>query len=110
MPRSSRRWRGRSRCRSPIRLRLEDLLIDVQQRTATATYPGIPIFADPVGFFEAGVTLWWAVEIDLEGVPLRESLRLCLAQLHLGYEVRDGRLRITSARGKCRNLASRILS
>jgi hypothetical protein len=74
---------------------LEDVLIDIQQRTATATYPGIPIHTDPVGFYQAERSLWSTVTIDLEGVPLRETLRLCLKQLGLCYEVRDGRLRIT---------------
>ena len=34
--------------------------------------------------------------IDLEGVPLKTSLRLCLDQLDLTYRIRDGMLFITS--------------
>ena len=34
--------------------------------------------------------------IDLEGVALKTSLRLCLAQLDLTYSIRDGLLLITS--------------
>ena len=36
------------------------------------------------------------VVIDLEGVALKTSLRLCLKQLGLAYNIRDGVLLITS--------------
>ncbi len=35
-------------------------------------------------------------QIDLDGVPLKTSLRLCLAQLDLAYSIRDGVLLVTS--------------
>ena len=35
--------------------------------------------------------------IDLEGIELRTSLRLCLKQIDLAYVVKDGLLFITSA-------------
>ena len=38
------------------------------------------------------------VAIELEGVALKTSLRLCLKQLCLSYSVRDGMLLITSVR------------
>jgi hypothetical protein len=82
--------------RFPNETQLEDVLKDIQQATSTPTYPGIPIYVDPVGLMEVERTLWWTVQIDLEGVPLKETLRLCLKQLRLGYEVKDGRLRVTS--------------
>jgi hypothetical protein len=34
--------------------------------------------------------------LELEGVPLKTSLRLCLDQLDLTYRIRDGYLLITS--------------
>ena len=37
------------------------------------------------------------VTIDLEGVAIKTSLRLCLDQLGLSYSIRDGILLITSA-------------
>src|SRR5262249_22576042 len=40
-------------------------------------------------------TLTSVVQIDLEGVPLRTTLALCLKQLGLAYEVKDGLVRIT---------------
>jgi hypothetical protein len=36
------------------------------------------------------------VKIDLEGVPFKSSLRLCLNQLGLGHYVRDGCLEVIS--------------
>ncbi len=37
------------------------------------------------------------MQIELEGVPLRTTLDLCLKQLGLTYAVRDGYLRMTYA-------------
>jgi hypothetical protein len=36
------------------------------------------------------------LKIDVEGIPLQASLRLCLEQLDLTYEVHDGMLFIAS--------------
>jgi hypothetical protein len=88
--------------RRPIKMRfanetpLDDVLKYVRQATSTPDYPGIPIYVDPIGLQEAERSLNSTVQIDLEGVPLKETLRLCLKQLGLVYEVKDGRLRITS--------------
>ncbi|MGZ3334079.1 MAG: hypothetical protein ACXWOV_02015, partial [Isosphaeraceae bacterium] len=45
---------------------------------------------------EADKTLTSPVSIDLEGVPLKRTLRLLLKQLGLTYTVKDGYLMITS--------------
>ena len=56
----------------------------------------IPIYLDPIGLSEADKTMDSTVSFDLEGVPLKTSLRLTLAQLDLTYNIRDGVLMITS--------------
>jgi hypothetical protein len=94
--------RIRDRLERPIPMRfadetpLDDVLKYIKQATTTPDYPGIPIYVDPIGLQEAERSMNSTVQIDLEGVPLRESLGLCLKQLGLTYEVKDGRLRITS--------------
>jgi hypothetical protein len=86
--------------RRPIPMRfatetpLDDVLKYIKQATTTPDYPGIPIYVDPIGLQEAERSLNSTVQIDLEGVPLKETLRLCLKQLGLAYEVKYGRLRI----------------
>ncbi|MBV8234029.1 MAG: hypothetical protein JO329_28960, partial [Planctomycetaceae bacterium] len=57
---------------------------------------GIPIYVDPVGLQEAEKTMTSPVTLDLEGVPLKTTLRLLLKQLGLTYTVKDGLLTITS--------------
>ncbi len=57
---------------------------------------GIPIYVDPIGLQEAERSLNSTVQIDLEGVPLKTTLRLMLKQLGLAYTVKDGFLMITS--------------
>src|SRR5690349_1404927 len=73
---------------------LADVLDHIKQATSSPSYCGIPIYADPIGLREAERSLNSTVQIDLEGVPLRVTLRLCLKQLGLAYEVADGYLRI----------------
>jgi hypothetical protein len=75
---------------------LEDVLKYIKSATSTATDNGIPIYVDPVGLQEADRTMTSPVRLDLEGVPLKMSLRLLLKQLGLTYTVKDGLLMITS--------------
>ncbi len=75
---------------------LDDVLKYIKQATTSPDYPGIPIYVDPIGLQEAERSLNSTVQVDLDGVPLRETLGLCLKQLGLAYEVKDGRIRITS--------------
>ncbi len=59
----------------------------------------IPIYVDPIGLEQAEVKLDSKVIIDLDGAPLKTSLRLMLKQLGLAYCVRDGVLIISSVEG-----------
>jgi hypothetical protein len=75
---------------------LEDVLKYIKQATTTPTISGISIYVDPIGLQEAERSLKSTIQIDLEGVPLRRTLQLMLAQLGLVYFVEDGLLVITS--------------
>ena len=76
---------------------LEDVLKSIGKATAGTDGKGIPIYVDPIGLIEAERTMTSTVrEMDLDGVPLATSLRLCLAQLDLAYSVKDGLVFITS--------------
>ena len=75
---------------------LEDVLKYVKQATQGANDSGIPIYVDPLGLQEADKTMTSPVSLDLEGVPLKTTLRLMLKQLGLTYTVKDGFLMITS--------------
>ena len=77
---------------------LEDVLKYVKQVTKAPPFPdGIPIYVDPIGLQEAEKSMNSTVRnIDLQGVPLRVTLKLVLNQLDLTYNVKDGFLKITS--------------
>ncbi len=75
---------------------LDDVLKYIKQATTTPTFSGIPIYVDPIGLQEAERSLNSTVQIDLEGVPLKTTLRLILKQLGLAYTVKDGFMIITS--------------
>jgi hypothetical protein len=77
---------------------LEDVLKYVKQATSSSTYAGIPIYVDPVGLQEAEKSMTSTVRnMDVDGVPLKTTLKLLLSQLELTYHVRNGLLTITSA-------------
>ena len=71
---------------------------------------GIPIYVDPVGLNEAEKTMTSPVTLDLEGVPLKTTLRLLLKQLGLIYSVKDGLLMITAESSEDSPTASPILT
>jgi hypothetical protein len=75
---------------------LEDVLKHIRAATRGADGKSIPIYVDPIGLQEAEKSMTSVVVIDLDGVPLKTNLRLCLAQLDLAYSIRDGVLLITS--------------
>jgi len=87
---------------------LEDLLKYIKQATTTPTYPGVPIYVDPKGLDETNCTITSPVAIDLEGIPLRTTMRLALKQLGLAYCVRDGVLIISSVQGINEELAEEL--
>jgi hypothetical protein len=74
---------------------LEDVLKYIKSATQGPKDNGIPIYVDPVGLDEAETTMNSPVTLDLEGVPLKTTLRLLLKQLGLTYTVKDGLLTIT---------------
>jgi RNA polymerase sigma factor (sigma-70 family) len=78
---------------------LDEVLKHIREATKSAEFPkGIPIYVDPFGLDKADKTLQSTVrDIDLDGVPLRRTLQLALAQLEMVYLVDDGMLYITSA-------------
>jgi uncharacterized protein YbaR (Trm112 family) len=81
----------------PNETSLEDILRYIRAATSTTNSAGIPLYFDPVGLETADKTMTSPVVlIDLEGVPLRTTLRLLLEQLGLAYQIRDGVLIITS--------------
>jgi hypothetical protein len=75
---------------------LEDILKYIQQATQGPDGKQIAIYVDPVGLQEAEKSMTSTVTIDMEGVPLRSTLRECLTQLGLEYYVGDGFLKISS--------------
>jgi hypothetical protein len=74
---------------------LRDVLRYVTLATATPSYPGIPIYLDPIGLQEADQTPESRVTVDITGLPLKTSLHACLEPLGLDYIVKDGFLRVT---------------
>jgi hypothetical protein len=77
---------------------LSDVLAHVKS-AATKAGNSLPIYVDPRGLEAAEVKPDSKVTIDLEGVPLKTSLRLLLKQLYLAYCVRDGVVIISSVEG-----------
>ena len=94
--------------RFPDEIPLDDLLAYIKRATSTPTYPGIPIYIERLLPDGADVSLNTPVQIDLEGVPLKSTLRLCLRQLGCAYSVQDGYLRIAPEEDISRN--RRVLS
>jgi RNA polymerase sigma factor (sigma-70 family) len=78
---------------------LEDVLKYIKAATAGPKGDCLPIYVDPIGLAEAEKTLTSPVTMDLEGVPLKTTLRLLLKQLGLAYCVKDGLLYISSVDG-----------
>jgi hypothetical protein len=78
---------------------LDYVLKYIKRATTTATFSGIPIYLDPLGLKETHRSFDSTVAIDLEGVPLKTTLRLLLRQLDLSYIVKDGLLVIDSSNG-----------
>jgi serine/threonine protein kinase len=81
------------------RVPLEDVIDYIRQATTSPDYDGIPIFTDVRGLQEAGCSLTSTVSINVDGVPLKTTLRLMLEQLGLAYVVKDGVLTISSIKG-----------
>ncbi len=75
---------------------LEEVIKYIKTTTADPQMPqGIPIYIDPVGLNEAEKTMQSPITLNLDGVPLKKSLKLLLKQLDLTYTVKDGLMTIT---------------
>jgi hypothetical protein len=88
---------------------LEDVLKYIKSATQGPNDTGIPIYVDPQGLVDVEKTLASPVTLDLEGVPLRITLRLLLKQLSLGYTIDEGVLIITSEARLEDRVASQLL-
>src|SRR5262249_32594141 len=75
---------------------LEQVLKYIKAMTQGPNDNGIPIYVDPVGLNEASRTLESPVTLDLEGVPLKTTLRLLRTHRGLPYPVKAA-LRPTTA-------------
>ena len=78
---------------------IEDILKYIKAATTGKNDKGLPIYVDPAGLDQANTTLSSPIMLDLEGIPLKTTLRLALKQLGLAYCVRDGVLIISSVKG-----------
>ncbi len=74
---------------------LDQFLKAIKQATTDQTFPGIPIYVDPLGLQEARVSLNQDVDVFRSG-KLGFILRETLRPWHLAYHVKDGFLMITS--------------
>jgi RNA polymerase sigma factor (sigma-70 family) len=87
---------------------LEILLKHIKQVTTDATYPGIPIYVDPIGLAEANKTMGTAVELNYKQQPIGSVLYYSLRPLGLSFCIRDGFVRITSRTGVLENRVEEI--
>ncbi len=84
---------------------LSDVLKYIKSATAGKTDVGIPIYVDPLALQEAEKTIDSPITLELEGVPLKTTLRLLLKQLDLAYCVTDGLLYIGTPEGVFQELS-----
>jgi RNA polymerase sigma factor (sigma-70 family) len=76
---------------------LEDVIKYIKAATVSPRLPeGIPVYVDPIALQNAEKTLTSPVQLALEGVKLKRTLRILLKQLDLGYAVEHGFLTITN--------------
>ena len=92
----------------PEETRLEDMLRYIRRTTSDANFPGMPIYVDPIGLYNAERSLNSTVQIDVDAIPVRDGLRLCLKQLGLGFTARSGFIRESPTRTPHRSPFTRI--
>ena len=78
----------------PTETPLEDVLKYVKEHLKGKDGKSVPIYVDPRALEVEEKTMTSPITIDIEGVPLRTTLRLALAQIDLVYRVEDGVLMI----------------
>jgi hypothetical protein len=77
---------------TPIR----DVLQHIRENARDTQGKMIPIYVDPIGLQEAEKTLNSPIQLQLEDVPVRTTLRLALNQISMLYKIEDGILKITA--------------
>jgi hypothetical protein len=82
--------------RYPNGIPLEEVLAEIQVATKGPGGRGLSFYVDPIGLQEAEKTMQSPIAINLEGAPLRTTLRLILKQIDLTYAIQDGVVLITS--------------
>jgi tetratricopeptide (TPR) repeat protein len=88
---------------------LGDALEYIRQATADENLiNGIPIYVDEIGLQEAEQSLQSPIKINLDGIPLRTTLRLMLDQLDLTFTVYDGFLEINAKGSERRGTEIRV--
>ncbi len=75
---------------------LEDVLQYIRAATKRPNEPEIRFLLDPNGLREVEKSPSSTVQLEIEGVPLKTTLRLMLEQLDLAYIVKDGGVVISS--------------
>ncbi len=75
---------------------LEDVLKYIKEEAKDAKGRPIPIYLNPMGLATVEKTITAPVTLDIDGLPLRTTLRLILDQLDMAYEIHDGLLEINS--------------
>ena len=89
---------------------LEDVLKYIQESTKASNRPtGIPIYVDPNALQDSDKTMASTIAINLEGLPLKITLKLALKQLGLWYRVEDGLLIIDSYNSETPTTPLRIM-
>ena len=85
--------------RFPRGTSLGDFVKYIRKATKGPNYAGIPIFVDPFGLQEAEKSLASVITIEVQGRPLKQTLRLALRDLGLDYRTSEGLLNISNAGG-----------
>jgi len=78
---------------------LEDVLKYIKNATTGPKGGGLQFYIDPIGLSEVERTVTSPISLDLEGIPLKTTLRLLLKQIGLAYCVKDGLVIISSPKG-----------
>lgn len=83
---------------------LADLVEQIRTKLTTADGKKTPVYVDPRGLEDVDVVLNSRIEINLEDIPLKLTLRLALKQVNLAYCVREGVIIISSPAGVLQEL------
>ncbi len=78
---------------------LSEVLVYIREATKQDDSDVLPIYVDPIGLQETDKSMSSTVILELEGIPLRITLKLMLKQLGLSYFVKDGILFIIPDKG-----------